>query len=44
MLGAKPQTSAAGMASETPRMSMSLRPLRSPKAPNQSTEQARPSE
>jgi hypothetical protein len=42
--GAKAATSENGMASAVPAISIILRPYRSPSAPSQSTDVARPSE
>ena len=42
--GAKPASRHAGIVSDMPRTIISLRPYRSPSAPNQRTEAARPSE
>ena len=43
-LGAYAASSANGIANAVPRISMSLRPYRSPSAPSHSTEAASPSE
>ncbi len=42
--GAKPASRHAGIVSDMPRTIISLRPYRSPSAPNQRTEAASPSE